>query len=106
MSISSVTQTITAAPVATLATGIKAQAPAAAASAQSSFATASLGSGTSSVSTLSGNPITALSSDLQSFLLQQQGQGSAHSGHHGGHRGGTHVDSPALPGGGASGAIG
>jgi hypothetical protein len=102
MTISSVTQTIATPPVASAssasATGTTAR----------SF-TASAPAGTSSLSTLSSNPIASLSSDLQSYLLQQQSQGTdasqGKSGHHHhGHSSGTRGDAPNLPGSGQTAA--
>jgi hypothetical protein len=95
MSISSVTQTITAPPITQVSTP---------GSTQQAAATTSTATGTAALSALSGNPIGSLSSDLQSYLLQQQSQGDGTSQvtqghHHHGHHAGTNVDAPTLPGG-------
>ena len=109
MSISSVTQTIAASPVVSAPVSAAVESGSVqSGSAAGSFTTASLTRGAQATTTLSGNPITSLSSDLQSYLLQQQSQGAASASghHHTGHHGGTEVDSPNLPGAATSGATG
>jgi hypothetical protein len=101
MSLPTVTQTLVTPPV------IPASSTASASG--GGFPALDAASGTTSPSSVT-NPITSLSSDLQSYLLQQQSQGDAtqsgnvhhHHHHHGGSAGGTNVDAPSLPGSGTS----
>jgi hypothetical protein len=102
MSLPTVTQTIVTPPVSPVGTTGSASA--------GGFPALDATGGTASPGSVSSNPITSLSSDLQNYLLQQQsqddsaqsGKASDHHHHHGGGASGTNVDSPSLPGGGTS----